>query len=819
MTDLGHFLLGELDPNKKDAVWMNDCLSAVRRDWTPLVNAERVRLNKQYLLGQQSLHQVKQSFKDKKFLETVEFRSLGFMETPRNAMVEELLKMPPTIGVKAEDPTAISEKKKDIQILKTKRIIEQDISSTNGQIGLPSFKLDPKNFKGNIEEFDDMGLDANDPDDVSFFSKDFHRLWFEIAAQSVINNVFKLNKFDKEMITDLVIDILAVRATTMQSYVDQITGELKQRYIFPETAYGIWGTANDGHDDVAKGWEDTKTVWEWMQMVGDKFDFEKNWFQLLSAVNYFPNGRKYTGFRRNGRTYSIAHNHELRAAQGIIGDEFTDVDFNTIYSYKVYVGYVEFSTIEATSTALFKRGTNPNEKEFDCFVSYNYKLKDQKATTEYFTESKYQQQFYKSYFLSTSSLTQFIYNWGKVYYQHLEGANDEYASGTLLYYREKGESVMDISRQLIDMGNLAFYKMLFAVHKAKPEEDVIVFEEMLEVTKALKREYPQTGTLAAAPTLQNIFEQAIQFQQENSTRVRAFPRIDGKAIGQLPPLEGKRNGLDPVAVAMQSVHAWVEALLNRQFGWNPMRSGANPQSRESFDTEQQTLNASFNSTGYIYRMVQKNKEGLATRALYTAQDIIRFKESIPYKWLKTLVSDQSLRQLEALEDIAAHRLGVYCSDYSYAQDKNDIKQAANIALTQKTITFDQWFACTQTEDYKKAALLLSHFQKKTEKKIRQQQLQDMQVQDQLSQAAFERQLQLIDRKGQYDVQVSQNQKEAAIISSQIQSDSRIQTKQIQVEAEQPKQQAKTEGQKELLREESNIQNQQPYEATSSSEAA
>lgn len=815
MPDYGQSLFGELDPKKKNAEWMNTCLTIIRRDWTPLVDPTRIKVNKKYLFSQQELDQVKDSFKDKAFLKNVQFKSLGFMETIKNAIIEEILKMPPNIGVKAEDPSAISEKKRQIQILKTKKIVEADISQANQQVGLPPFKLNPDELSSNLGEFDDMGLDDSDPDDINFFSKDFHRLWFEIAAQSVVNNLMKTNKFDEETISKLVNDIMAARVATTQSYVDQITGEIKQRYIYPETTRGIWGTANDGRNDTAKGWEDIVTVNEWLQMAGNDFDFEKGWIYLLRAINTYPNVRKFTGFKVGGRTYSIAGNAELRASMGIVGESFVDVEFNQVYNYKVSMGYCEFTTPEATGTWL----TNVSDGSYLKRVDYDYELKDKKETTEYFKESRYQQQVYKAWFLDTGYFTQYFYNWGKVYFQTLEGANDEYASGTLMYYREEGDSVMDIARPLIDMGNFAFFKMLFAVHKAKPEEDVVVFEELLEVTKALKREYPQTNGASGAPTLQNIFEQTVQYQQENSVRVRAFPRIDGKAIGQLPSLEGKRNGLDPVAVAMQSVLQWVRGEISVQTGVNPMRTGSNPQARESFNTEQQTMNASFNSTGYVYRMVQQTKKGLATRGLYTAQDIIRFKESVPFKWLQALIGDGPVKQLEALKDIAAHRLGIYCQDYSFTLDKNNITQAANLALTQKTLTFDQWFAVTQTEDFKRAALLLSHFQKKTEKRLRRQEQENMKMQDQMNQAAFERQLQLIDRKGQYDLQVSENQKQAAIISSQIQSDSRIQTKQLQIDGEQPKQQAKTDSEKEILREESNIANQQPFEAKSSSAAA
>lgn len=798
---------GTLDPAKKDYVWANSQVTNFRRFWYPVVSPDRIRINKQYLYGTQCLDQIRDSFKDKKFRECTQWSSLGFMETIKNALVEEILKMPPAVEVRAEDPTAINEKKKDILLLKARKIYEQDVAGLNAEIGLPPQKLPTDKFQSNVEEFDDMGLDEGDQDDVNFYQTNFQRLLYEIAAQSVLNNVIKLNRFDEEIIPAIIDDILAVKLYCVQKYVDQITGEIKFKYLYPETCYGIFGVANDGRDDVVRGWQDSVTVMEWLQMAGNCFDIEKDWYKLLSAINYYPSGLKYTGFKIGNRTYSIWGDPVRMSENNYTADVPNDIEWAMAYRYKVYIGYSEWCSPELTGNWL-KSKKDPN---FVRQISVDYDLKDKKQEDEYYTESYYQNQWYKTYFLATSSATQYIYDFSKVYYQNLEGANDEYAAGTMLFYREKGNSVIDISKQLIDIGNWGFFKMKWAIYKAKPEEDVYVYEELLEIAKTLKQEYPQMAGGGVVPNLENIIGQAIQYQQENIVRLRSYPRIDGKKIAQMPSLEGKKNGLDPVALAMQSIVSWVQQQIAFQTGINAMRLGAPPPPRESYATEQQTLNSSYNSTGYVYRMVQKAKNRLATLTLNTIQDIVQYEDSIPYKWILKLIGDKNVEIIKLLKKSVPHRLGVYVQDYNYKVEKQRVMQAADIAISQKVINYNQWFAVTHTEDYKRSSQLLAHLELKKEKRLRQQAIEDMKMKQQFQEQGYNQQKDLLMTKGGIENQGKDMQAKAQIASAQIAAQSKKDVKQIQVASEPDKQQQKTEGEKEVLATKSNLENQQPYE--------
>jgi hypothetical protein len=798
----------EIDPQKKNAIWADQCITILRRDWVPLVNQTRCRDNKRYLDSMQSMDHIKDKFKDAEFKKELEFDPIGIMEAFKNTLIEEILKTPPKAELKATDPSAMSDRRKDIELLKNRKIVEGDINQYQKQVysKLPKYKFDSSKFKGNVSEFEKMNLDENDPEDLTFYEQELQRLNYEIAGQSVINNVLKNSRFDQDTVMKIARDILAVKALCLQTYVDKITGEIKAWYRYPETFYGIFGDAGDGRNDICNGWNDNISINEWLQLVGNEFDWARDWRKLLWAINYCGN-TKYTGFIRNNTRYDCCGNKEWMNEGGITGQQTNLLDWTMAFNYQINCGYVEWKTEEATKTFLLKK-TNSSYVDV---VPYSYELDDKKNLDGYYKESNYQQQTYGSYFISTSSVSQWIFGFGKVYYQTLHGSNDEYSSGTLKYYFLPGKSAVEIAKPYIKMANNAFYKMLWAIEKAKPEDDVYIYEELVQIAKGLQRLYPQSGA-GGAPKLDSIIRDAIKYQRENVVRIRAYPQVEGRPVLQLPPLEGKKNGLDPVYIAMQAVLTWAEGQVGIKIGINPMRTGMNPPSRESEKSEMNTVAASINATSYIYRMIQYTKERLATDVLNITQDIIKYKDSVPYNWLRRLIGEESFSALFLLDEYASHRYGLFVKDYNSDFQKQRINQAADMALGQKQIEIDQWAMITQSEDYKMATKLLSLYKRKKEKRERQQALQDMKVQQQMQEAKHKQELELIQVKGKIDIQKASIEANGLIESAKIQSEGRIKVKEITVDAEPEKQSQKAEATKEVNSSKEKDQESKPFPA-------
>src|SRR5262245_54660745 len=228
----------------------------MRRYWRRIKNVNIAWADRATMYSMEPLKEVEKSFDDEDFKKNVKFLPLPILEPMLNSVAEDITRHPPQAELKAIDPTSTELKKQDIEMLRNRAILENDRSDLQSRVGLPPYKIGYDQFNSNVEDFDKMGFDSGDADDVNFFEKNLQKLKFEIAGQNVIDAVFKNTRFDKQLTRKLVKDIFAFKVITTQKYVDQVTGEIKDKYIDPQNVYGIFGQTNDGTDDVCRGWQD-----------------------------------------------------------------------------------------------------------------------------------------------------------------------------------------------------------------------------------------------------------------------------------------------------------------------------------------------------------------------------------------------------------------------------------------------------------------------------------------------------------------------------------------------------------------------------------
>lgn len=806
MTSDGNFLLNELDPDKKTYGWASEAITSIRINWVQLKNVLQARENRAIMYSMQPLNKVRDSFDDEDFKKAVDWLPIPVLEPIINSLVEDTVKRPPRAEIRAEDPTALNEKKEDLELLKNRGIIEGDRSELQSRIGLPKYKIPYDKFNGNVEQFDKMGLDEKDPDDVNFYEQNYQRLWYEIGGQSLVNNVLRTNQFDKTTIRKLVKDIFWAKAICVQAFVDQTTGEIKYGYKDPQTCYGIFGESNDGKDDVARGWQDSITVIEFMEKVGNEFDFAKYWKQLLWAINYC-NNQKFTGFIRGGITYDCCNDAGWMDTMGIGSVKETALlNWGYAYKFKVYCGYVEWRTWEATSTKV----TNRNDPDYLEYVPYQYELKKKKAKEGYEKTSNLQQQWYCSYFLATSTISQYIYKFQKVYYQQISGVNDEYSNGTLCYYQEEGKSAVEIAKVYLQLVNFCYYHMMWIIYKAKPDADEFIWEELTQLAQTVKREFPQAGTNAIAPKIETVINDLIKQMRAKHVRIRTYPRVDGKAQ-PIQPIETRgTGGIDPIAIAMQAIQQWAEEQIAAKIGFNQMRIGANPPSRESTASENRTLEASYATTGYFYRMLEYLKSHLAIATLNYAADIIQYPDTLPYKWIKTIMGNEPFQALNALGKISPHRMGIYIDDYNQAIERDRMLQAADIALSQKVITLSQWGVVVQHSDNPKLGFkILAHLELKAKKKERNQAVQDMQIADQMDQKKHKREMERLKFERGTKILVAQIDASSFVGSAQVNKEGKIDTQELKNLGQAQNQLDKNNGKVEEVKEKANVEAQKP----------
>ncbi len=115
------------------------------------------------------------------------------------------------------------------------------------------------------------------------------------------------------------------------------------------------------------------------------------------------------------------------------------------------------------------------------------------------------------------------------------------------------------------------------------------------------------------------------------------------------------------------------------------------------------------------------------------QDIVRYKSSQAYKWLKNLVGDEVVKPFEDLCGIAMHRYGIFIKSFNTDIDRKEQMDRAAEAVHNKEISYEQYMMLESIEDYKKAGMVLAYYTAKAEKKqaqiVAQNQKNAMDLQD------------------------------------------------------------------------------------------
>jgi len=816
----------QLNPNKKDAKWFNDVITIFRRDWVQLVNRERAIENRQILFSQQPMDNVKAFFSDKEFLENTDFVPLGIWGRIFNIILEELRSDPPEITVRANDESAMMDKQADIKRLSTFTQHQKAVSELNSRVGLPPLPADDTKFKTNIKEMLLYGLDPNDKEDIDFFHRnDFIRLKQEIAANKVISAVLNVNNYDKEILEDNVIDILSTNTCTVHKYVSQTTGEQKIQRIFPEEVYGIFGNKRDGSRDICNGWVQNVPLRDFIAMAGQDFDFERDWYQLLWALN-FSNNSTYTGFTQGNREYNGKHhpNYEsdkdyFSQAQGYSG-EFGGkfLSWEQAYTYNVQVGYIEFCSIDATKSYLSKKDKNGKEIEVGKIVPYGYDLDDKEVTEGYVVENITNEQFYYSYFLPTTSISQWIYNFGKVIYQDTQGVNDEYSCGNMIVYRKEGASAVDISKTDIFKANQAAYRILWLLSKVQPNKEDYDWDEVMELAQLFKREYQQDNEDSPIFSVGNILEDIVKVQKQSHVRIRVRPRIDGRKTQDYHRIEVQQPR-DLQSMWIESIEKTAIENIAQMVGLNDVRLGQVQNARKGFKASEMETTQSEKSTGYIFRIIQYVKERICTRILNTTQDAIAFEDSLACDWIRSIIGELQFNNLKNLKDYAdknkaAHRLGLYVGNYITAMDRQKVIQAADMALANQDgkggIELNEWGIITREKDPRQGLALLEQYREKARKRTRKEKLEEIKMQQDHQKEMQANEAKMQQAKDAADIQKAQIPAQAMVQVAQLNNKTKEDITDKKIENEPAKQQTRTANQKDLATHKSDLQQQESY---------
>lgn len=753
----------EDEAKKHDSEWANDVIRTIRWNSRPLINLEHAQKGMAYLMGTQDMSPIRNKFLDpqkinltnstvsaggvvqgavdndkvwlKEAMVGVEFKSLPIMEKLRAILTAEMKKMGVIVNVKAEDPTSTVARENDKALIKKRKNIESLLRYIYGGIGEEPVTLDQheerfgeKVGSGNVQDFDAMGFEEQDPQDVKTFFDNFHKLNWEIEAQQVINYFMKFNEVEESLIDNWVTDIIAKKATAAQAFVSETTGAVRYQYIAPETVFIYGGGRRKDYNDAnAKGFQITITIKEMLERIGNSFDFEAQWNNLLIAVQY-GQGVEITGIGADpqGGWY-------CESKQGV---RYTRNDF---MQFKVNFGYVEWSTQEHEET----------EQGLPKQMSGAFYQDNQPGNGErYQKKAAFETPTYKANYLAISAYEQILFNFGKMSYQDIEGYSDFNSNFSIITYKEIGESLSLVCAPYIDLINECWYNFKHEVRRAKPRGRGWNYQGLI----AMAQEMFADENIAPAGKVQKM----MQLLDQSANELYSYPELNGNEV----PIPGNQMNYDIPNGLSKEVMMWWETMnatwqkMLDTAGISPLREGDPGGPRDSMNNQFKALEYSQASTYYLPNTVTYICQQLASKTMMFVQDIIHFKtiDTMAYKFLSDAVGEETLNVIYGMGKKAMHRYGVFVESMNLAPMKAKLDAVLQMAVQKGTLTTSQYLLIDQIQSPSKAFKVLAYMEQRNQKIASQQAMALQQQQGQQAMAIEEAKKQNILLEGQLKIQ-------------------------------------------------------------------
>ncbi len=724
----------ENEKSKKDAEWANKVIRFIRMNWQPLVSQDEAATGMSYLFGSQDMGFVKDLFQnvsrmnltnerksnailnghgqpiipstesDKHYLRemaALNFKSLPIMEKLRNVLVSEMKKMGPVVNVRSEDPTSTSKRIRDKELIEHKKEIEGLFSYIYTSIGQQPYTLKghearfgEKPDSGNVQEFEGMGLTPGDPTDISFFMDHFHKLDEEIAAEAPINFSMTYNRVIQEF-EKWVNDIIAKKAIAATCYVSDVTGAIVYKYLAPETVW-IYGGGNrqDFNDANAKGYERMITIKEMLDIIGNSFDMEQQFDNILLAISNI-NKVEFTGVRPSWRGFVTGTNN-------LSGPSNVTYTYDQFLSFKVNFGYIEFSSQNQETF-----GEVLQDDEDKGFYQNN-----QSPDGKYPSKARWETPTYRSYYLAVSQVDQVLFNYGVLPYQDILGSSDVSVNGTIITYKEPGDPISIIAAPFIDLMNEAWYKFRYELRRAKPRGRGWNYDSMVSTLMDL---IPDT---TSSPM--NKLQKVMDMLDSSANEIYSFPKGPN---GQAMPVAGNQLNYDiPNGISKETMEWWniiisVGQYLSDLIGISDLRQGDSGGPRESMNNQFKALEYSQAATYYVPDMLTQVIQQLAIKTNFYVQDIITYKtyNTIAYKFLEDAIGEETISKLSKLGKVAPHRFGIFVESLNQGPMRQKLEGVMFEAVKNKTITTAEYMLISDIKSAKKAFLTFAYFEQRNKR--------------------------------------------------------------------------------------------------------
>lgn len=517
-----------------------------------------------------------------------------------NSAVATIQKILIEIQCIAQDGLAMKKRKEDIDFLKNKPLIEEELQDIADQMNLGKVQLGET--KNSAKKFSDtpMGLDLNDPDEENIFAKLLYSLNVETANENALQQIYNLTKAAQVRLLEIM-DQFKFGVSVNSGFISSMSGLPAVEYIYPGDISAPVSRLPDGNDRTHIVVDKLITVMEMFNYFSDEICSEE-------ALEDIINGKK-TG-------YCDCNKRDR-------------VDTKNWGTFKV-----QFKLIEVKSIDWVGVQSNPKSKKgFRQFTT------DEKKCTK----KIWAQNTYRFWWLVN---TDYCFGIERLPFAHRTKGIESYQNFSFNIFKSQEKSAVELSIGENRKAQIADIKLEHCLIKSLPPGKYIDLHFLRNALQGLTEE---GGKYTQQDLINMVFEQNIMIGDSDG--------FDGKNDGQMKPFVDIPGGLKAEVSGYISTILNADRNISNFTGINEQLTGQSPNPEGLVGLEKILINQSINAIHYAYNAIQVQYQNLFSLWANHLQQCIK-KGGAVKQAIINFIGMEDTELLEGLNQTPLHNLTI-----------------------------------------------------------------------------------------------------------------------------------------------------------------
>lgn len=509
-------------------------------------------------------------------------------------------KIPIEITCVATDALAIEKKQSDVNFLKNKPVIEEDLQVIADRLNLG--KVDLGATKNSAVEFSDspFGLDLQNPDELDIFVNLIYSLKIETAFETILEYYKELKRIDNVKLLEIK-DQFKWGLSVHRAFQNNLTGLPDVEYVWPGDVLTPYSNLPDYSDNTHRIIPSRVTPLQLFDYFSSEIGSEEQLEQIINA----------------GKWGYCACN------------QINPVNRKNWDSFRVNLLYVEVKTVDYIGI----KKVNKKSK----FKTFTTEPKDA-------TEKIWAQNTYGFWWLQNTDQVFGVY---KLPYSQRTKGNESYQNFSTNIYKSQERSAVEQSIGENKNAQIAYIKMQHALIKSKPTGMYIDLRYLRSALDGLKDDTNDW-------TMDKLLNLAI----EQNVVLGDTEDFDGKNDGQFKPTIELPGGLKGEIIGYMNIIAAANINISRITGVNQQLTGASANEEGLVGLQKLLINASINALHYCNEAIKHQYQNLFSIWGNIIQQAIEGGGE-PKKAIQNIIGAKKVSIIDGLDDAPLHDIGIF----------------------------------------------------------------------------------------------------------------------------------------------------------------